>query len=58
METVHCLMLLDHLSISSIMDKAFNLEADKSVVQCIYFNILMDQKQQYFLISIKTHYKV
>lgn len=40
------------------MDKAFNLEADKSVVQCIYFNILMDQKQQYFLISIKTHYKV
>lgn len=49
---LHAFTLLERSSISRIMEKALNFEADKSEP---YIYNLMDQKQQDFLISIKTH---
>lgn len=49
---LHAFTLLEHSSISRIMEKALNFETDKSEP---YIYNLMDQKQQDFLISIKTH---
>ena len=53
---VHCFLPLEHLSISSIMEKVLSLEADKSVAQDFFiFKISTNQKQENFFISVTTH---
>ena len=44
---LHAFMLLEHLSISRIMEKALNFEADKSEPYIYIYNV-MDQEQQDF----------